>query len=105
MTEQVIVAIISKEMCVEVKGKSGLQIAGFLRNIFQYSLYISINWYSTKYTMGIRNNLSYIFKLGINEYFINLKVYIVSMENINYIIRSQSYCDKVVGLNGNNQDY
>ena len=39
MTEQVIVAIISKEMCVVVKGKSGLQIAGFLRNIYQYSLY------------------------------------------------------------------
>ena len=40
MTEQVIVAIISKEMCVVVKGKSGLQIAGFLRNIYQYSLYL-----------------------------------------------------------------
>lgn len=39
--------------------------------------------------MGIRNNLSYKFKLG----------------TIYYKIRSQSYCDKVIRLNGNNQDY
>ena len=39
MTQQVIVAIISKEMCLAVTDKSGLPIAGFLRNIFQYSLY------------------------------------------------------------------
>ena len=39
MSEQVDVAISSKEMCIEVKDKSGLQIAGFLRNIYQYSLY------------------------------------------------------------------
>lgn len=39
MTEQVTVAIVSKDMCVAVKDKSGLQIAGFLRNIYKYSLY------------------------------------------------------------------
>lgn len=89
MTEQVTVAIVSKDMCVAVKDKSGLQIAGFLRNIYKYSLYKSINWYSTKYIMGIRNNLSFIFKLG----------------TINYKIKSQFYCDKVIKRNGNNQDY
>lgn len=41
MSEQVNVAIFSKEECVVVKGKSGLQIAGFLRNIYQYSLYFN----------------------------------------------------------------
>lgn len=77
-------------MCVAVKDKSGLQIAGFLRNIFKYSLYkVCINWYSTKYKMGIRNNLSCIFKLG----------------TMYYKIRSQFYCDKVIKQNGNNQDY
>lgn len=40
MSKQVDVAISSKEKCVVVKGKSGLQIAGFLRNIYQYSLYL-----------------------------------------------------------------
>jgi len=33
------VAIFSKEGCVEVTDKSGLPIAGFLRNIYKYSLY------------------------------------------------------------------
>lgn len=47
MTQQVDVAISSKEVCVVVTDKSGLQIAGFLRNILQYSLYLFINWYST----------------------------------------------------------
>lgn len=42
MTQQVDVAISSKEMCVEVTDKSGLPIAGFLRNIYQYSLYYNL---------------------------------------------------------------
>lgn len=36
------VAIFSKEGCVEVTDKSGLPIAGFLRNIYKYSLYDGI---------------------------------------------------------------
>ncbi|CAN0550641.1 unnamed protein product, partial [Ectocarpus sp. 8 AP-2014] len=38
-TEQVNVAILSEDLWYAVKDKSDLQIAGFLRNIYKYSIY------------------------------------------------------------------
>ena len=43
MIKQVDVAISSKDMCIVVKGKTDVQIAGYLRNICQYSPYNSVN--------------------------------------------------------------
>ena len=39
MIKQVDVAISSKDMCIVVKGKTDVHIAGYLRNICQYSPY------------------------------------------------------------------